>query len=614
MGREKPSKKSSKKDKHDKDKRPVPEAGFPQSTSGYQMAVFGDGGGHTKSTSAPHANLKSKAHPTVNNTQQATHTTGIIGNDIFSQSPDASMEAEENNFGPLFPDKAGEVAQEVQVISGDVYDTLGLDASRDDQLSPFRPGRDRSRSPLSSNSRSPSPAGRYLRTRRSHPSRETACSTSEGLAHKFDQNLYQDFLNYQSFIRAREARNACTSSRPQALATHPEDTCDSPSRPINPFQLHAPSHTGYSDDEERDFDTRSITSITPEDHKLSSEFRVLMDNIHFTLGDDLPPRNVSLSRVKAISQLDDLEEERKPTAFPHSSLIASTFDCLHQQMWGDANLKVDDPNSLPHSLVGGKKLGKRRIPKYREKFYSAKTDPLQPSPADVGVSMESYSTVKESMIKIKAEEVKGIERQARKSLLSINAIDVLLGAIRKIDSYENPSEIQLEAKSKFFSSLVLAVKHAAEFSATSVALSMNARRKAFLEATPESLLPPAAKNWLLNQPFLQPSGDKHSLFGDVVPQLNKFTAKHNKLHGVTKKDASSQKQKLYSRPSVLSSAYHTQPRQGTMYTSGKGSRPYSRGRPRGGFQSRHPSTSMHSASISAGQATRGVQPPAKKFS
>jgi len=585
MGKEKPVKKSDKASKKHR------------SASGHQRALFP--GPSDSPVDRPNAELCS-AEPNNASPRPSGKTSAMSASDhlIDGHGHDSCDEVVSD-----FPGEAGEVALEVQVSSDPLLVRQCSDPrpsarhERNTHRDRPRP-RSRSRSPISRSPSSSPSRDRYSRVR----------SNSKDRSHQYD--LYQEFLLFQNFMNSRGG------TQPQSRSGTPAAALGAPA-PKSPVQhdlvIHAPDHTGFSEDEaDESFDSRSIISNQDpgqpsEELKLSSEFGLLIDNLHFVLGDDLPSRKFSSSSVRALSQLEDVVEEKNPVSFPHSAIIPSTFDCLHQQMWGDAGLKVDDPNSLPSSLVAGKRLGKRKIPKYRERFYSLKSDPLQPTAAEVGVSMESYSTVKESSIKIKAEEVRGIERQARKSLLAVNAMDVLLGAIRKVDSRQDPSEVELEAKRRFFASLVLAVKHAAEFSATAVALAMNARRKAFLEATPESLLPQAAKNWLLNQPFLPPSGDKHSLFGDVVPQLNKFTAKHNKLHGITKKPSDSQRQKS-SRPPVLANSYHAQSRPSTPYAGGRGSRPFGRGQSRGG-----PSNRFHSRGATGSQGFRGAQPPPKKF-
>ena len=107
---------------------------------------------------------------------------------------------------------------------------------------------------------------------------------------------------------------------------------------------------------------------------------------------------------------------------------------------------------------------------YREKFYSVSTDPVQPKPPEAGESLETYVGIKESACMVKNGEIRDIERQSRKALLALNAVDVLIAGIHRIEAAGDPSAADLQAKTSMFSSLVWAVKHATEFAATSVSL------------------------------------------------------------------------------------------------------------------------------------------------
>lgn len=325
--------------------------------------------------------------------------------------------------------------------------------------------------------------------------------------------------------------------------------------------LHAPSHTGFSlAGEGIDLDDISIqhSQLNEEiNPRHESEFLSVIENLHTVLGDDLPRRTFKKSNVKALSQFDteDTTARKCSVAFPHSGLMTSTFDCIQEQMWGDKSIKLDDPSTLPSSLQGAKKVGKRKIPHYREKFYSVPTDAVQPKPPEAGESLETYVGIKESTCMVRNNEVRDIERQSRKALLALNAVDVLVAGIRRIDAAGDPSAADLQAKNSMFSSLVWAVKHATEFAATSVSLSMLARRRSFLDLAPSSLVPQAAKKWMLNQKIVQEEGVPPSLFGEVVPKLQKYTAQHNKLHAVA--SASRPKPKAFVTQTGNSSNYHS---------------------------------------------------------
>ena len=316
--------------------------------------------------------------------------------------------------------------------------------------------------------------------------------------------------------------------------------------------LDVPEHTGYSDEEEQ-FQNESFSAVDSrqeianddssavefpsQSRKLDSEFSSVIANLHTLMGDDLSVRQVSSScKVKSLSQLDtdsSTDNARPPAVFPHSQIMLSSFDCIHETLWGTREAKLDDPDNLPSSLsFGTSRLLKRKVPNYNEKFYGLPTDQIRAKAPDAGSSFEVYAGTKETNVKVNSCEVRNMESLTRRCLLAINAIDVLIGGLRRLDSIPNLSETDNQAKNSMFNSLSLAVKHASEFASCSIASSMIIRRQGLLNSVPEALISPAAKKWLVNQPLIQKPGAAPSLFGEVVPTLQKYTARHNKLHPV----------------------------------------------------------------------------------
>ena len=454
------------------------------------------------------------------------------------------------------------------------------------------PRRDRSRSRSRSRSRTRAKR-RYYRRSSSSSSPDTRKSSRDSRrhsSHSRNPNITEMFSSFMSMMGPMMAHISKEPSgipldnkripeaalgRPESVAPIPVVVQDDDARSVLSNQsvvqegsiasdgvtLHAPSHTGFSlAGEGIDLGDISIhhSQLNEEiNPRHESEFLTVIENLHTVLGDDLPRRTFKKSNVKALSQFDteDSTARKSSVAFPHSGLMTSTFDCIHEQMWGDKSMKLDDPSTLPSSLQGAKKVGKRKIPHYREKFYSVLTDAVQPKPPEAGESLETYAGVKESTCMVKNIEVKDIEKQSRKALLALNAVDVLVAGIRRIDAAGDPSAADLQAKNSMFSSLVWAVKHATEFAATSVSLSMLARRRSFLDSAPTSLIPQAAKKWMLNQKIVQEEGVPPSLFGEVVPKLQKYTAQHNKLHAAA--SASRPKPKALVTQTGNSKNYHS---------------------------------------------------------
>ena len=153
--------------------------------------------------------------------------------------------------------------------------------------------------------------------------------------------------------------------------------------------LHAPVHMN--------------TSVSDEEDRYPQVF--VTENLLSILGEDLPRRDFTRSTVRVLSQLDtdDVAPPKPPVAFPLSGLVPSVFQLLHEQIWGAPTVSIEDPSTLPSTLVGARKLGKRRISHYIDyyyKFYSHASDPLQPGAAEAGVSLESYAGVKESSLSV----------------------------------------------------------------------------------------------------------------------------------------------------------------------------------------------------------------------
>ena len=81
-------------------------------------------------------------------------------------------------------------------------------------------------------------------------------------------------------------------------------------------------------------------------------------------------------------------------------------------------------------------------------------------------------------------------------------------------------------------SLVTSISHAGAFQSAAIATSVVGRRKAYAEkACPMAGIPQAAKDWMVCQPLLPERGEDSSLFGPILPSLNKVVAEYKKDHG-----------------------------------------------------------------------------------
>jgi hypothetical protein len=117
-------------------------------------------------------------------------------------------------------------------------------------------------------------------------------------------------------------------------------------------------------------------------------------------------------------------------------------------------------------------------------------------------------------------------------LAALNAADILIGSIRKMNDMEPLSEENKLVRDAICKSLVTSISHADDFQSAAIATSVVGRRKAYVEkAGPIAGIPQAAKDWIVCQPLLPERGEDSSLFGLILPALNKFVAEYKKDHG-----------------------------------------------------------------------------------
>ena len=94
---------------------------------------------------------------------------------------------------------------------------------------------------------------------------------------------------------------------------------------------------------------------------------------------------------------------------------------------------------------------------------------------------------------------------------------------------EEPSTEDYEARDRLCASMVTALSHSATFMANAIATSVMARRKAYVNKCPKSLVPEGSHEWLMLQPILPQTVQENHLFGNILPQLEKYALERKKL-------------------------------------------------------------------------------------
>ncbi len=111
----------------------------------------------------------------------------------------------------------------------------------------------------------------------------------------------------------------------------------------------------------------------------------------------------------------------------------------------------------------------------------------------------------------------------------MSAVDTLTGGIRRLNSKDPISDLDIESRDVMCKSRVRATAHAGTFLSNSIAMSMLARKKEYLSKCPENLVPETAKEWLMLQPFIPPTGGPSTLFEDIMNPLETFARERKKL-------------------------------------------------------------------------------------
>ena len=256
-----------------------------------------------------------------------------------------------------------------------------------------------------------------------------------------------------------------------------------------------------------------------------AKFKKVLDDLHEYLP-ELDRRKDESPRVQSLATMpSDTVREENIQAFPQSPFIRTAFDRVHAAMWN-----VDDPSkedlSSPLRTPTGSKEGrdflKDKVQYYKRAAYSHRRDPFSPDAPTVSEPMRAYSTVQSKKQKVEVGQLEKVESLCRRALLAMSATDMLVGATRRIHAIAKPTDDDLAARDRLSESLVKAIKHTGTFLSNAIASSMLARRRAFVDAVPERYAPSLARSWLVLQPLLPEKQGANSLFGDVVPKLEKF--------------------------------------------------------------------------------------------
>ena len=266
------------------------------------------------------------------------------------------------------------------------------------------------------------------------------------------------------------------------------------------------------------------------DERAQSEFKSVLQGIHQTLP-DLQMRYDETPQVRTCSEMssDQLNLKHPIPTFPQTHLIPSAFERIETVLLNHQPGKLATPYDIPAGAKSTNNFWSKKIGKYRRRNYSHPNDRLVPEVPVPGPMMDKYTGVAQSSVTIPVQVLVELEQQNRRALLALAAVDSLTGAVRRINDKDVISDQEAETRDAMCKSLVRATAHASTFLSNGIAQSMLARRKAYLSKCPELLVPDAAKEWLMLQPFLPEKGGSSVLFGDTMNALEKFAKERKKL-------------------------------------------------------------------------------------
>ena len=236
-------------------------------------------------------------------------------------------------------------------------------------------------------------------------------------------------------------------------------------------------------------------------------------------------------QVRTCSEMssDQLNLKHPIPTFPQTNLIPSAFERIETVLMNRQPGKLATPYDIPPGAKSTNNFWTRKIGKYKKRNYSHPNDRLVPEVPVPGPMMDKYTAVNHSSVTIPVQVLVELEQQNRRALLALAAVDSLTGAVRRINDKDVISDQEAETRDAMCKSLVRATAHASTFLSNGIAQSMLARRKAYLSKCPQTLVPEAAKEWLMLQPFLPEKGGSSVLFGDTMTALEKFAKERKKL-------------------------------------------------------------------------------------
>ena len=202
--------------------------------------------------------------------------------------------------------------------------------------------------------------------------------------------------------------------------------------------------------------------------------------------------------------------DRRPLCFPDSPLVKGALDSAMTLMWGKDWYDPSDPSTVP----AASRKPRKWVEDYRRRFYA---DPdlqevpiVPPKPS----SEETALLKRGAKVTMPIEDVIAIENLSRHVLSTLGTVDWLFGTLRKLSELDEVDPVRIE---QTWSAATRALRHATQWSASSVALSVVARRKAFLASTDSSRVPERAHSWLQYQPL--PENAVAGLFGNTMSTL-----------------------------------------------------------------------------------------------
>lgn len=222
------------------------------------------------------------------------------------------------------------------------------------------------------------------------------------------------------------------------------------------------------------------------------------------------PMSTGRDRLPQLAATGLKAVDHRPLCFPDSPLVTAALDSAMTAMWGRDWIDTSDPSTVPAATMKPRKW----VEDYRRRFYGDSNTQEVPIMPPKPSSEENSLLKKGSKMTMSVDDVVAIENLTRHALSALGTVDWLFGTLRKMSDQDVADPVQID---QTWAAATRALRHGTQWAASSVALSVVARRKAFLASSDIYKVPERAHTWLQYQPL--PVNLSSGLFGNTMATL-----------------------------------------------------------------------------------------------